>query len=89
MTITMKQQELNTDYYFTSDLAIATALSLWQPIEEINKSNPRKAVFVFKRNKQLNELVEAYFRNELTISPQTYFNQLRTIKSRLYSEDQT
>lgn len=84
----MKQQELNTDYYLTSDLAIATALSLWQPIEEINKSNPRKAVFVFKRNKQLNELVEAYFRNELTVSPQIYFNQLRTIKSRLYSEDQ-
>jgi len=84
----MKQQELNTDYYLTSDLAIATALSLWQPIEKINKSNPRKAVFVFKRNKQLNELVEAYFRNELTVSPQIYFNQLRTIKSRLYSEDQ-
>jgi len=88
MTITMKQQELNTDYYLTSDLAIATALSLWQPIKEINKSNPRKAVFVFKRTKQLNELVEAYFRNELTVSPQIYFNQLRTIKSRLYSEDQ-
>jgi len=79
-------QQINSDTYITSDLALATTISLQFPIQDIDRSNPRKAVFVFLRSSELEDLVEGYFRNELKISPQTFFNQLRDIKSRLYAE---
>ena len=79
-------QQTSSDTYVTSDLALATTISLQFPIQNIDRSNPRKAVFVFLRSTELEDLVEGYFRNELKISPQTFFNQLRDIKSRLYAE---
>lgn len=79
-------QQSDFNFYSTSDLSLATTISLQFPIERIDRSNPRKAVFIFIRSPQLDELVEAYFRNELKISPQSFFNQLRDIKSRLYAE---
>lgn len=75
-----------TDFYQTSDLALATAISLWYPIDAIDKTDPRKATFLFKQDEKLDELLEVYWRRELKVEPQTYFNQLKAIKARLYSE---
>lgn len=85
----MMIQELNNNLYSTSDLSLCTTLSLLQcPIERIDRTTPRKSIFVFKRTKKLNELVDAYYRDELRISPQAYFNQLRVIKARLYANEE-
>ena len=78
-------QSLN-DYYSTPDLALATAVSLWYPIESIDRTHPSKALFQFKRDENLNQLVETFWKQELRIEPQAYFNQLKVIKSRLYGE---
>ncbi|RJQ35787.1 hypothetical protein C4559_06450 [Candidatus Microgenomates bacterium] len=73
------------DYYSTSDLALATAISLWYPIEVIDKTqNLHKAQFLFKQNEQLDQLIEAYWRGELKVNPQAYFNALKMLKARLY-----
>lgn len=83
----MTQENLKLkDYYSTSDLALATAISLWYPIEAINKTDPCKATFLFRRDEKFDELLEMYWRRELKVEPQTYFNQLKAIKARLYSE---
>jgi hypothetical protein len=74
------------DYYSTSDLALATALSLWCPIEAIDRTDPHKATFLFKRAESLDRLIEAYWRRELKVEPQAYFAQLKAIKARLYGE---
>lgn len=74
------------DYYSTSDLALSTAISLYYPLEVIDRTNPQKAQFLFKKDEGLDQFVESYWRGELRIEPQTYFNQLKTIKARLYSE---
>jgi len=68
-------------------LALATTLSLFYPIEAIDKQNPRKAYFVFKREEGLDELIEKYWKGELRIEPKTFFNQLRVIKARLYGSE--
>ena len=84
----MKKRLKLNNYYSTSDLALATAISLWFPIEAIDKTtDPHKAIFLFKRNENLDRLIEAYWRRELKVEPQAYFNQLKLIKSRLYSEE--
>jgi len=80
-------QQLNKHYYQTSDLSLATTISLFSPIEDIDRSNPRKAVFIFRKTPELEKLIDQYFRNEIKISPQTYFNQLRAVKARLYANE--
>ena len=71
----------------TSDLALVTTLSLKFPIEEIDRStNPRKAIFVFRRSPELEALADQFFSNKFQISPQVFFNQLRDVKNRLYAE---
>lgn len=79
--VTMIQKD---DNYTTTDLSLATTLSLYFPLEDIDKTIPRKSIFIFKNSKKLEELVEKYYRNEIKVSPLTYFNQLRVIKARLY-----
>ena len=83
----MKNENLNVnEYYASSDLALVTAISLWYPIEAIDKTNPRKAQFLFKRDENLDQLIEAYWKNEIKVSPIAYFQQLKIIKARLYGE---
>ena len=74
-----------TYFYQCSDLALAAALSLFYPIEAIDKTNPHRAIFEFKRDRALDDLIEAYWKKELKVAPQDYFQQLRVIKTRLYS----
>jgi len=84
----MKMNMNQTDFYSTSDLALSTTVALFYPIEAIDRQeSSRKAYFVFKREQALDELVESYWRGELKVNPQAYFNQLRVIKARLYSQE--
>lgn len=84
----MKQEYLRLENYFhTQDLGLATAISLFYPLDSIDRTqNPHKAEFIFKRDKNIDDLVSAYWKGELKASLLTYFNQLKNIKSRLYSE---
>lgn len=83
----MNSNNLNiNDYYSTSDLGLAAAISLSYPLEAIDRQNPYKAQFLFRRDKHIDQLIESYWRGEMKISPQAYFNQLKVIKSRLYED---
>lgn len=82
--MTISKQE---NFYNTSDLALATVISLFYPIKEVDKTNPRKALFLFCRDEKLDELVEEYWNGRLKVEPQQFFNQLRIVKARLYGEE--
>ena len=77
-----------SEFFLTSDLGLATILSLYFTLEDIDHSDPRKAFFVFKQQPKLNQILVAYFNNDptLTVRPQVFFNQLRDVKARLYAE---
>lgn len=87
----MIQENLKiNDYYPTSDLALATALSLFYPVDSIDRQNPHKAVFLFKRKgTEIDQLIETYWKGELKVNPAAYFQQLKIIKARLYEERRT
>ena len=70
----------------SSDLALVTFLSLLFPIDNIDRSNPRRAVFLFKQTEELNKQVQAFWRGETHVEPRAYFDALRRIKSRLYED---
>lgn len=74
------------EYYSTTDLALTAALSIYYPIDSIDRVNPQKVLFIFKRDTSLDEFIQAYWRQEIKVEPQMYFNQLKLIKARLYGE---
>ena len=75
-----------TTLFTTSDLALATTLSLTFPIKYIDKTNERRVVFVFDNSPELNMFVEAYWKDEIDIKPRRFFNYLRDIKARIYDK---
>lgn len=70
--------------YHTSDLALATVLALFYALEAVDRSNPYKAEFFFKRDDQLDNVIESFWRRELKIEPIAFFNQLKVLKSQLH-----
>lgn len=82
--MTMK---ITTEQYFkTSDLALAATLSLFIPIESIDRSNSSRVEFQFLTNKTTEKLINQYWKGELTVEPKHFFNQLRTLKARIYDK---
>ena len=75
----------NKKYYETSDLALTTTISLFFPIKSIDSSNKTRVIFVFDRSQKIDELVKKYWDGNLKVEPQKFFNQLKIIKTRLYS----
>ncbi len=80
------QNLLEAETYKTADMALAGLISLYYPIEAIDKQNPRKAYWLFKRDAQLDELVKSYYRRELKVDPVSYWEQISFIKAQLYSQ---
>jgi hypothetical protein len=74
------------DLFSTSDLALASAISMKYSLCAINKSNPEKALFLFQRDGGLDDLIQSYWSNSLMVSPLAYFQQLKILKSRLYEQ---
>lgn len=74
-------------YYQTSDIALATIISLSFPLVRITPQSNNKSLFVFNRSKKLERLIEEYWSGNLKIEPKAYFAQLKNIKTRLYSEN--
>ena len=70
--------------YQTSDLCLATTLSLYLPIENVDKSNTKRVVFTFGNSPKITEIIDSYWDNKLRVDPQQFFNQIKLIKSRIY-----
>ena len=76
---------INENYYKTSDLALVATLSLSFQVESVEKTDTRRVLFVFPNSEELNATVNSYWRGELRVEPQEFFNQLKVIKTRIYS----
>ena len=71
----------------TYDLGVSTAL-LCAGFEllALNRNNPRKVLFIFRREENIDETANAYFADQLKLNARAYFDQLKALKNRLYSE---
>ena len=82
--MTMKSQNLNT-FYRTSDLALCGALvCLGFVVQEVERVNPSRVVFIFQDSSQLQEVVGEFWRNELKVDPLKYFSEIKLLKARIY-----
>lgn len=80
MNMTMNKQPM----YQTSDLACAAAISLFVPLEDVDKSVPRRAQFIFARTPELEDIVAEFQKRQLSVEPRAYFDQIKALKTRLY-----
>ena len=70
--------------YKSADLGLVTTLSLFYPIDFIDRTNPDKVIFNFKREVGLDELVANYWARRLQVEPQALLNQQKAIKTRIH-----
>ena len=81
--------KMNNSYYETlpmTDLNLAvTCLTLGHQILRIEKLTPNKVQFIFKKSPELENLIEAYWNNALKVSPLEFADNLKSTKSRIYS----
>jgi len=82
----MPIEQINeSSFWRTADLSLAATIFLFRPLEMVDKtSNSRKSEFVFAHDKELDELIEQFWRDEIRVSPRAYFSAIRDIKVRLY-----
>lgn len=75
------------DFFYSTDLGLAASLvSHGFFLNHLDKSNPQKVEFCFERVSQLDQAIQLYWANQLTVPALAYFNALKMLKNRIYSE---
>lgn len=85
----IKSTDLNdpAQVFTTYDLGVSAAL-LCADFEllALDRANPRKVLFIFRRAPGIDDTANAYFADRLELNARAFFDQLKALKSRLYSE---
>jgi len=72
-------------FFRTSDLALTTALCvLGVAIEAMQQTDGERMNFIFTKSDRVTDIVNRFWRGELLVEPQAYFNQLKVLKTRIY-----
>jgi hypothetical protein len=72
--------------FTTYDLGVSTAfLCAGFKLISVDKENPRKALFIFKKEDGIESVADDYFSNRLDVKARSYFDHLKAIKNMLYS----
>ena len=69
-----------------TDLALASYLSIQFQIIELKTENGIKFEFVFSYSSELQKSISDFYSNKAQVNPLTYFNAIKNLKGRLYSE---
>lgn len=74
--------------FATFDLGAAASLvSAGFELVSLDKTaNPRKAQFIFRREVGIEKVVDAYWADHLEVKARAYFDNVKMLKNRLYSE---
>lgn len=84
MSIKKNQNEI----FETTDLAIIIVLTLKDfPIERLDRTDPRRVKFVFKKNEELNQVIEDYWKGKIKVDPKRFFQELKILKTRIYCNE--
>ena len=72
--------------YRTQDLALSAYLNLNFPILSLEKLDQFKFQFVFEDSTSLQKEIDSFYNNTGKVNPKDYFNSIKNLKSRFYSE---
>ena len=78
---------VNNQLFFTNDLGLCVILvTLGFSLIKLDKAQPQKIRFYFKHTQELEKAVEAYWNNSIKTNPLRFFNNIKLVKNRMYSE---
>ncbi|HOX30535.1 MAG TPA: DUF5659 domain-containing protein [Candidatus Paceibacterota bacterium] len=77
----------SSEVFSTYDLGCSAAL-LCAGFEllSLNKENPYKSLFIFKREDGIDETVDGYWADRLEVKARSFFDAIKALKNRLYSK---
>jgi hypothetical protein len=76
-----------SEYFSTFDLGCcASLISIGHKLISLDKDNPKKVLFIFTRNSELDNAVNAYWSGQLQVDARALFDNIKMIKNRIYSE---
>lgn len=75
------------EFYLTYDLGCSSALvSSGFELISLEKSNPKKVQFIFRREAGIENVVDEYWADRLEVKARSFFDNTKMIKNRIYSE---
>jgi hypothetical protein len=73
--------------FMTYDLGLASALATFgYELWAVDKANPSKAQFIFRRDEGIDGAVNDYWNNNLAVNARSIIDNQKMIKNRLYSQ---
>ena len=82
-----KLRSEEVDVFTNYDLGVSAALlCLGYELLSVDKTNPRKALFVFKKQAGIEDIANRYFADRLEVKARSFFDHLKALKNKLYSE---
>lgn len=77
----------HTNYFYTFDLGCSTALiSTGFQLISLDKTNPKKVLFIFRREIGIENVVDKYWADRLEVKARSFFDNVKMLKNRIYSE---
>lgn len=85
--MTKKLQIESNEVFATYDLGCSSALiSSGLELVSLDKTNPRKVQFIFRRENRIEKVVDDYWADRLEVKARTFFDNIKMLKNRIYSE---
>lgn len=77
----------NNSTFSTDSFVLASFLLSHECILlEVDKTNPRRASFIFKKTKEIERLIKEFHTFQAKIEPHKFFNAQKDLKQRLYDQ---
>ena len=74
-------------HLYTFDLGAAASLvTVGFELVSLDKTNPRKVQFIFRRAIGIEKVVDDYWADRLEIKARAFFDNVKMLKNRIYSE---
>ena len=74
------------DQFITYDIGLAAALvSLGYELWDVDKTNPRKSQFIFRRDDLIDNKINEYWDDTLDLPARSLLDNQKMLKNRLYS----
>jgi len=75
------------NFYSTFDLGCSAALiCAGFELISLDKTNPRKVQFIFRREPRIDNAVNNYWDDRLKVNARSFFDNIKMLKNRIYSE---
>ncbi len=74
------------NYFYSWDLGIsATLITLGFELISLDRQNPQKVLFIFKKKPDINNRVDEYFSDKVVVPARSFFENVKMLKNRIYN----